>query len=87
MAIMTQDQMRILVADNPLDDRGMDILNVHLSAIAVAALGAEEAPLRAALNAYANDLEQEAEGVVFLRPSSEKDFKDCLSWLRAMPIH
>lgn len=84
MPVMTQEQMKQLVRGrNIVDDSSMDIQRDHLSDIAIAALGDDIDALRAALRAYAEELEELVNGAEFFAVEHRWNAQDHIEWLRS----
>lgn len=84
MAVMTQNEMRMLVnGGSIMDDRSMDIRDAYMAQIAVAALGETKTPLLEALNSYADELERSMENVTFLHKDRHATAVAHIAWLRS----
>jgi hypothetical protein len=85
MAVMTQAEMKKLVKGSTIvDDSSMDVQLVHITGIAIAALGDDHAALKAVLTPYANELEELVKGAEFFAAQHRWDAMDHIAWLRSL---
>lgn len=85
MSSMTQEQMQRLVRDGStiLDDRGLSVLNFHMSEIAIAALGENKEALNKALSEYAEWFEH-ARDEIDLPKEKVEEVAKYTAWLRSL---
>lgn len=84
MAVMTQDEMKKLIQGGSIvDDSSMDILNRHLTGIAIASLGDDKEELTTVLKAYADELDNLVWYAEFFDLQHRWKAQDHIEWLRA----
>ena len=85
MAVMTQDEMQKLVQGSTIvDDASMDVLDAHITGIAIAALGDDRAALKAVLREYADELEELVKGANFFTAEGRMNAMEHIEWLRSL---
>jgi hypothetical protein len=82
---MTQEQMKKLVQGGTIvDDSSMDVQQGYMSTIAIAALGDSKEELRAAIEPYAQELEELVREAEFFAVVHRWNAMDHIEWLRSL---